>query len=226
LWRLIAVPEYRRELLLFWLVACSAVFYAAWSAKYLTFLVCLMTVNYCIARWLTLRPYRAILALGIGINLAALGYFKYANFFSSSNSISSLERMLVLLMSFCLWVVDSQALYWVRHIDEGSSRVRKFVDAMIAAPYGVYVPSCCQRLIKLELTRRLATAECFVLGSSHQMQLRGNIGGRCRHTANLAVYSGAYEDLVTLLYAAIESGSSKTIFVGVDPGHGTRARLC
>ncbi|CAG1001432.1 Peptidoglycan O-acetyltransferase [Methylophilaceae bacterium] len=72
----------------FVLAVMSLFFYGWWSPKYLLLLIPLMLVNYGIANALVFyrsqeRPRAAKLffILGLCINLAALGYFKYANFF-------------------------------------------------------------------------------------------------------------------------------------------------
>ena len=72
----------------FALAAMSLVFYGWWSPKYLLLLIPLMFANYWIANAIAAlrcenRPTqtRSVFFLGLVINLAALGYFKYANFF-------------------------------------------------------------------------------------------------------------------------------------------------
>jgi alginate O-acetyltransferase complex protein AlgI len=64
------------------LVAASLVFYAYWDVRFVRLLVLSATFN---CSWASLldRPRihtKFLLALGIGIHLAVLGYFKYTNF--------------------------------------------------------------------------------------------------------------------------------------------------
>lgn len=72
---------------IFSLVIASFVFYAWWSFKYLFLLSGLMVMDFFIARQIekhrtTKRSMAKLyLVLGLSINLAALGYYKYANFF-------------------------------------------------------------------------------------------------------------------------------------------------
>jgi alginate O-acetyltransferase complex protein AlgI len=69
-----------------WLVVASALFYGWFSVRYLAMLAILVVFNYVMGVLLaqdfqTGRRRPALLAFGIGLNLAVLGYFKYTNFF-------------------------------------------------------------------------------------------------------------------------------------------------
>ncbi|MEJ0099074.1 MAG: MBOAT family O-acyltransferase [Pseudomonadota bacterium] len=66
---------------IFFMVLASAAFYGYWSVKYLGLLLAQILFNYYFAKTLSRTESRALLWLGIGINLALLGYFKYRNFF-------------------------------------------------------------------------------------------------------------------------------------------------
>lgn len=69
------------------LVLMSLAFYGWWSPKYLPLLLVLMAVNFTIAQQIARRRLlqpklaRLLFITGITINLGALGYYKYANFF-------------------------------------------------------------------------------------------------------------------------------------------------
>ena len=69
------------------LTALSLLFYGWWNAVYLLLLVPLMLVNYWLATVLVAQrrrrgqASRMLLTAGLAMNLATLGYFKYANFF-------------------------------------------------------------------------------------------------------------------------------------------------
>jgi alginate O-acetyltransferase complex protein AlgI len=64
-----------------WLVACNLLFYVWWNPEHLPLLVGSVGLNYAIARKLqhTQSP-RAWLIAGVSLNLAVLGWFKYADF--------------------------------------------------------------------------------------------------------------------------------------------------
>ena len=64
-----------------WLVTCSLFFYAWWNPEHLILLIGSVALNHTIARKIrhTSTP-RAWLTAGIALNLALLGWFKYADF--------------------------------------------------------------------------------------------------------------------------------------------------
>ena len=64
-----------------WLIAASLFFYVWWNPLYLPFLVAVALFTYIVGRRLSQAPSRWLLALGLAVDLGALGYFKYANFF-------------------------------------------------------------------------------------------------------------------------------------------------
>src|SRR5512134_1299138 len=78
-----------RPAALFALILASLVFYAWWAPRGLAVIGVSIAVNFIIALWLnrarergaTRRVRLAILWAGIALNVAALSYFKYANFF-------------------------------------------------------------------------------------------------------------------------------------------------
>ncbi len=77
-----------------WLVAASLFYYGWWNPDYLLLIGASIVANFAIGVWLQSPArglevrQRAILALGLGFNIALLGYYKYANFFVDSiNSV-------------------------------------------------------------------------------------------------------------------------------------------
>ena len=65
-----------------WLIAASFVFYGYWKVEYVPLLAGSILVNYGLAEWILRagRRAKAVLTLGIALNLLLLGYFKYTNF--------------------------------------------------------------------------------------------------------------------------------------------------
>ncbi len=68
-----------RRLVLAWLTLASLVFYAWGRYENLPLLVGSILFNYVVGGQLLKRPNRALLALGIAVNVGLLGYYKYAN---------------------------------------------------------------------------------------------------------------------------------------------------
>lgn len=74
-----------KEFAFMWLVLASLFFYGWWEAKYVVLIVASILVNFLIghniSRVINPFPKKAILIVGIVLNLGLLGYYKYANFF-------------------------------------------------------------------------------------------------------------------------------------------------
>src|SRR4029453_18129272 len=62
------------------LCALSLAFYAWWDWRNLFVLVGSILVNFVVGAFIRRRAAKPVLVLGIALNLAVLGYFKYANF--------------------------------------------------------------------------------------------------------------------------------------------------
>lgn len=64
-----------------WLVATSLFYYGWWNPSYLGLIIGSAAFNFILGKFLVKNRSKAVLLGGIGVNLAFLGYFKYANFF-------------------------------------------------------------------------------------------------------------------------------------------------
>lgn len=73
-----------RKLAVIWLTLASLFFYGWWNPAYLPLLLASMTANYAIGRLLARRRSKSLLVAGVAANLALLGYYKYAGFFTST----------------------------------------------------------------------------------------------------------------------------------------------
>ena len=67
-----------------WLAGCSLFFYGWWNPAYLALLACSIALNFALGTRLARRVgepgNKALLIAGIGVNLAAIAYYKYAGF--------------------------------------------------------------------------------------------------------------------------------------------------
>ena len=83
-----AIGRVSRTLAAGWLTLASLVFYGWWSARYVVLLIASIALNYAVGRGIARArtagapgTARALLIAGVAVDLATLGYFKYANFF-------------------------------------------------------------------------------------------------------------------------------------------------
>ncbi|CAA6819833.1 MAG: Probable poly(beta-D-mannuronate) O-acetylase (EC [uncultured Sulfurovum sp.] len=88
------------------LVLASLFFYAWWNVAYLPLLLGSMLFNYTVGRELVKRTSKVLLGVGVGVNIALLGYFKYMDFFIINynrlveNDLPLLHLALPLAISF------------------------------------------------------------------------------------------------------------------------------
>src|SRR6185312_9144877 len=71
----------KHEIAIAWLIIASFFFYGWWNPKYILLLAPLIVANYFLGLYLLNTRSRPMLVFGVTLNLAVLGYFKYANFF-------------------------------------------------------------------------------------------------------------------------------------------------
>jgi alginate O-acetyltransferase complex protein AlgI len=76
--------QWRPSLAIYWMLLCSLTFYGYWNPVFLPLLVVSIAANYTIGLVLWRRPRRGPLVIGIVLNLAALGFFKYTLFFATN----------------------------------------------------------------------------------------------------------------------------------------------
>ncbi|VAW73826.1 Probable poly(beta-D-mannuronate) O-acetylase [hydrothermal vent metagenome] len=86
------------------LIIASVFFYGYWDIRFVPLLLISITVNYYIAKTLISNPNKTLLTTGVCFNLLLIGYFKYADFFSTTTapilSNSTIEIILPLGISF------------------------------------------------------------------------------------------------------------------------------
>lgn len=126
------LPPARRNV---WLLVLSYGFLAAWELEFALVFAALTLVNYAAARYVTPGSPRRYLALGIVVNVAALGYFKYANFFLDEAGLSEGFRIL-LPVGLSFYVV--QAISYLLDIRQGLTVPEK--NPVDFALYMAYFP--------------------------------------------------------------------------------------
>ncbi len=82
-------PVSRYQPSIFWLVAASLFFYGWWNPANLVLILTSVVLNYSLGYFLSRETIstharKGLLILGIGLNLALIGYFKYAHFFANN----------------------------------------------------------------------------------------------------------------------------------------------
>ncbi|MBN1254998.1 MAG: MBOAT family protein [Deltaproteobacteria bacterium] len=105
------------HLTVWWLVGASLLFFGWYNPAYLYLLTCSILVNFALGKILANRLYikhqKAILILGIGVNLVLLGYFKYANFFINNvNTVFDSDlhiNMVILPLGISFWTLQQVA---------------------------------------------------------------------------------------------------------------------
>ncbi len=91
---------------LIWLVIASLFFYGWWNISYLILIIFSIGFNYIISYYLRSNKAKMVLIFGVMINIALLGYYKYANFFIenlnqiTNNNYSIESIILPLAISF------------------------------------------------------------------------------------------------------------------------------
>jgi alginate O-acetyltransferase complex protein AlgI len=88
-----------------WLILASLFFYAYWNWSYVFLLLGSIGINYLLGYGLVYYRSQLLLGVGIGLNLAVLGYYKYSGFFLENLnqwglSTPQLEILLPLGISF------------------------------------------------------------------------------------------------------------------------------
>ena len=118
------------------LVIMSLLFYGWWSPKYLPLLLGLMAVDFTIARGIRrtrisgVATARLLLTLGVAVNLGALGYYKYANFFvSNANALFGADLFLAtVVLPIGISFFTFQKIAFLVDVYQGRVRVFRWLD--------------------------------------------------------------------------------------------------
>ena len=136
--------RHSRRLAALWLGLASLTFYALWDARFVLLLLGSIAFNYGAGYWIGLRrskgadkESRHTLAAAIAVNLAVLGYFKYANFFLASANqlleihLPALDVILPLGISFFTF---TQIAFLV-DVYRGIAREYNFIHYLLFVTY-------------------------------------------------------------------------------------------
>jgi len=112
-----------------WLVAASFFFYAWWNPVYLFLLFSSIIFNYSYGLLVGQRRSKALLIIGVAINLGLLGYFKYANFFVANlNSWAGTDYYLkTILLPLAISFFTFQQISYLVDAYRGETRENNFL---------------------------------------------------------------------------------------------------
>jgi len=117
-----------------WLVAASLFYYAWWNPAYLGLLIASLLVNYGIGLALAgpgePRSKRSLLTIGVILNLGALAYFKYANFFVDNlTGLTGLDwHLKVIILPLGISFFTFQQIAYLVDAKRGETREYRFLD--------------------------------------------------------------------------------------------------
>jgi alginate O-acetyltransferase complex protein AlgI len=135
------LAQFGRNVSALWLASASLFFYGWWSPKYVGLLLLSIIVNYSLANLIghARNRYRAnaILAFSIAVNLALLGYYKYANFFISTANWLSLEGVpladIILPLGISFFTFTQIA--FLVDVNRGVAREYNFIHYLLFVTY-------------------------------------------------------------------------------------------
>lgn len=193
-----------------WLVAASLFFYGWWNPAYLGLILGSILINYMLGVALSRSPLKALLTLGVVLNLGVLAYYKYANFFIDNlnqflnNSIEVETILLPLAISFFTF----QQIAYLVDAYKGKAREYSFLHyclfvtffpQFIAGPIVHHKEMLPQfsndALYKLKASHLAVGLTIFFIGLFKKVVFADGI----------AIYS-------TLVFKAAESGIDLTVF--------------
>ncbi len=133
----------QQQLAKIFLTIASLIFYAWWNVSYLGLLLISIAVNYTIGHYLqhltadekeplaaSIRPRKGLLFLGLLLNLVALGYFKYTNFFidSLNGLFSSNFTLQAIVLPLALSFFTFTQIAYLVDAYRGTSKAYSLVD--------------------------------------------------------------------------------------------------
>ena len=186
----LALGRGSRSMALGWLILASVVFYAWWRPLNLAIIAPSIAVNYTLGRVLLAlagdaaraRRRAVLLALGIGFNIAFLGYFKYANFaVSVANDLSGQDFVFhQVILPLGISFITFQKIAFL--IDVAGGRIKSFTlrdyllfvmffPQLIAGPiihYGETIPQFERASCRFDKTLLPSASRCSASGCSRR----------------------------------------------------------
>ena len=220
----LALGRSSRSMALGWLILASVVFYAWWRPLNLAIIAPSIAVNYTLGRVLLAlagdaaraRRRAVLLALGIGFNIAFLGYFKYANFaVSVANDLSGQDFVFhQVILPLGISFITFQKIAFL--IDVAGGRIRSFTlrdyllfvmffPQLIAGPiihYGETIPQFERASCRFDKTLYAVGITLFCFGLFKKVVLAD---GMAAHVTPVFAYaaSGAEATLLQAWLAAV-----------------------
>lgn len=133
--------RYSHRLAALWLVMASLTFYAVWDTRFVLLLLTSIAFNYSAGYWIghcrqrnqAGRQAKTVLAAAIAVNLAALGYFKYANFFigSTNQILGSRIPMLDIILPLGISFFTFTQIAFLVDVYRGIAREYSFIHYLL-----------------------------------------------------------------------------------------------
>ncbi len=127
------------------LLVASYVLYVTWGPWFAAVLLTSTVLNFLVGRWLRRKPSGAILSLGIFLNLALLGTFKYLPEVATRLPLSSLQRFshLALPLGISFWTFQAMSyLFDLYRGEELDPSFFEFALYMVFFPVTIFGPIC------------------------------------------------------------------------------------
>ncbi len=130
-----------KKIAMMWLLSASLFFYGWWDFNYLALIIFSMLFNFGVGHILSrsvrnIRP-KIILTMGVLANLAALGYYKYANFFISNVNIacSTDYRIEKIVLPLAISFFTFQQVAYLVDAYKGKTREYSFLQYCLFVVY-------------------------------------------------------------------------------------------
>jgi hypothetical protein len=136
-------------------------------------------------------------------------------------TISLISSIGIIVVALTNYLVDPSSIY-----HEKTSKVDQFINALLSSEHGLVLQQgggLNGREISSALAKHSTDTDCFVIGSSHIMQISSfrtnkSIKRYCPSLINLGVDGASLEDYLALSESVLANTSNvKTIVFGVDP---------